>query len=97
MGQILISITQPEFENIIQNSVLEAIKNNVPDPQPSNKEELLTRHETADFLGVSLPTLHDWTKTRKLKGYRIGNRVRYKKSDILQALNEIGNFKGKGV
>lgn len=51
------------------------------------EEKLLTRIETAKMLGVTLPTVIDWGKKGILKGYRIGNRVRYKESEIMETLN----------
>ena len=50
------------------------------------KEKLLTRIETAQLLGVTLPTVIDWSKKGILKGYRMGNRVRYKHTEIMETL-----------
>jgi excisionase family DNA binding protein len=62
----------------------------------SEKEsiEFLTRQETAQFLKITLPTLHAWTKTGKLTSYRLGTKVRYKKSEVILAL-EGKNLKSK--
>lgn len=51
-----------------------------------HEEKLLTRIETAKLLGVTLPTVIDWGKKGILKGYRIGNRVRYKHTEIMETL-----------
>jgi len=55
------------------------------------KEELklLTRKDTAKLLCISLPTLHDWTKTGIVKAHRIGNRVLFKQDEVHQALSLI--------
>lgn len=59
----------------------------VDEPTPTTPEEkLLTRIETAKMLGVTLPTVIDWGKKGILKGYRIGNRVRYKYSEVMETL-----------
>ena len=63
---------------------LEAIKKNY---QPIAPEELMTRHETAAYLKVSLTALWDWNKKGILSSYRIGNRVYYKRSEILGILD----------
>jgi len=52
-------------------------------------DELLTRRQTAEYLGISLPTLWAWTNKGVIKAYRIGNKVRYKKADILKALQQM--------
>ena len=51
--------------------------------------ELLTRKEASKLLGVSLPTLLDWTNTGKIIGYRIASRVRYKRSELENSLAQI--------
>ena len=50
------------------------------------EEKLLSRTETAKMLGVTLPTIIDWGKKGILKCYRIGNRVRYKQSEVMETL-----------
>jgi len=52
-------------------------------------DEYLTRQQAADKLMISLPTLNELTKGGKLPGYRIGNRLRYKATEIQQALTQI--------
>lgn len=64
---------------------------------PKKKElKLLTRKDTAKLLCISLPTLHEWTKTGIVKAHRIGNRVLYKQDEVLKALNQIQTSKMKG-
>ena len=54
-----------------------------------NPEQLLTRKQTAELLNVTLATLNDWSKDGKLKSYGIGNRVYYKKNEVLEALTPL--------
>lgn len=57
-----------------------------------NKEtELITRHETAKLLKVSLSTLLNWRKSGTLTAYRVGNKIRYKKSETLACLQKINS------
>ena len=58
--------------------------------------KLLTRKDTAKFLCISLPTLHEWTKNGIIKAHRIGSRVLYKKEEIIQALLQIQTTKTRG-
>jgi len=93
-AQVIFSIPEPEFKTIIRDAVLNAISEIAPKQQPTDTTpELLTRAETAEYLGVSLPTLNDWTKNGTVKGLRIGGRVRYKKTDVLNALQEIKTYR----
>ena len=54
--------------------------------QPITPPEYLTRQETATILKVSLVTLSDWNKKKILNPYRLGNLIRYKRSEIEMAL-----------
>ena len=64
---------------------------------PVEKEplKLLTRPEAARMLGVTLPTLHVWTKDGTIQGVRIGSRVRYRLADVEAALKNIQSVKHK--
>lgn len=55
-------------------------------PPLKEEEELLTVDETIKFLKCSKQALWNWRKSGILPSYRLGNRVYYKKSDILSKL-----------
>lgn len=55
----------------------------------SQPDSYITRQEAADTLHITLPTLLNWTMAGKVKGYRIGRRVLYKKNEINEAVNAI--------
>ena len=76
------NITPEAFKNEILEGV--QVKLNEFKAQLENKKSAtyLTRKEVADLLGVSLVTIHTWNQNGILNPMRIGNRVRYKKSDI---------------
>lgn len=57
-----------------------------------DSEILLTREETAEMLSISLVTLWKYTKDNLVPAYRIGTKVRYKKSEILLALKKMNQF-----
>jgi excisionase family DNA binding protein len=56
---------------------------------PQKSDELLTRKDAAKYLGISLTTLWQWTNDGIVTGHRIAARVRYKKSELEQALRQI--------
>jgi excisionase family DNA binding protein len=60
---------------------------------PSTK--YLSRAEVASLLKISLPTLHEWTKIKRLQSYKIGNRVLYKLEEVEKALIQSHTFKHK--
>lgn len=89
MEKILFSpISLDELETVIKMTVqreFEMIYNSQT-PQPENT--FISRRETANILGISLPTLNDYSKRGLLPSYRIGTRIRYKKEEVLNSLNQ---------
>ena len=91
-----IILSQISIEDL-QSAISEAIASEfakLKNTKPSNDvdELFITRQETAKILGISLPTLHDWTKKNVLKCYRIQTRVRYKKIEVIETFKAI-NYK----
>nr|WP_319624890.1 helix-turn-helix domain-containing protein [Flavobacterium sp. Fl-318] len=81
-----------DFKNEIlalMENVLNRFSSNLQNP---DNEKLLTREETAKMLSVSLVTLWDWTRKDLIPAYRIGNKVRYKKSEVFEALQKMNKF-----
>ena len=63
---------------------IEALLTKHTNKTPETPDDLLTRSATAEYLGVSLPTLYSYSKCGQLKPIRYGNRVYYRKSDLLK-------------
>jgi excisionase family DNA binding protein len=51
------------------------------------EENLMTVEQTCTFLNISKVTLHKWKKQKRLKGYRIGRRIHFKKSELLNTFH----------
>lgn len=66
-----------------------AIQNLDVPPKNDDEDILLSRIETAKLLKINLTTLWKHTKTGKLKSYGIGNRVFYKKEEVLKSITRI--------
>jgi excisionase family DNA binding protein len=91
------TVLQLENTNALdfKNEILEGIKVYLQDFANTVQQEndpLLTREETAKMLSVSLVTLWDWTRKDIIPAYRIGNKIRYKKSEVLKSLNQKNKF-----
>lgn len=89
----LTPISLTDLKTVISEAVRIELKNELQTLSPKQPEELLTRKETAEILGISLPTLHEWTISGKIPAYRIGSRVRYKRGEIEQSLNKIRSLR----
>jgi len=91
MSQILLTNLTPVQ---LKELVLDALRELMPiQPQKNltsanDAEKYLTRKEVANYLQISLPTLHDYSKRQILKSYKIGNKVRYKASEVIESLSE---------
>ena len=86
------NINAEDFKDEIIKGVVLALKDQLLQIASREEEQLLTRKETAKLLSVSLVTLFDWDRKNILQSYRIGNLVRYKKSDVFQALIKKNKF-----
>lgn len=92
-SQVFTSLDAKDFRSLIADTVKEAVKFEVDrilaQPQEPQKQ-FLTRKEASEILGVSLVTLHDWSKSGIVTCYRVGTRVRYRFADLQNALRKQG-------
>jgi excisionase family DNA binding protein len=85
----LLNVTPDELKNSIIKDVKVEFQNLTEILKHKQPEEYLTRQELAGIFKVTLPTISDWSKKGILKPYRLGNLVRFKKSEVEQALQTI--------
>jgi excisionase family DNA binding protein len=93
----MVNVLQLENTNAqdFKNEILEGVKNvlaSFANTLQSESDQLLTRDETAKMLSISLVTLWDWTRKDIIPAYRIGNKIRYKKSEVLKSLVQKNQF-----
>ncbi|MDD4991712.1 MAG: helix-turn-helix domain-containing protein [Paludibacter sp.] len=92
---ILSGISNEQLQDSIRNTVRSEFEKllsgltTTPEPAP----ELITRKETAEILGVSLPTLSEWTKNGTIPAQRIGTRVRYNRANVYASLKNVETLK----
>ena len=83
------NISVEELTEIIAEKLVDKLEKRIATLiSKQNDEELLTRTETVELLKINLTTLWNWTKKGKLTAYGIGNRVYYKRGEIMKALVE---------
>lgn len=75
-------ITVDELADKVADKLLLKIEHYLKELGSPKNDKLLTRQETADYLRVSLQTIHLWTKHGIISPVRIGNRVYFKHSYI---------------
>ena len=93
MTKQILSIENIESDNLI-DKVADKVENIFLKHSRGlqTNETLLTREECAEMLSISLVTLWKYTRDNLVPAYRIGTKVRYKKSEILQALKKMNQF-----
>ena len=93
MTKQILSIENIESDNLI-DKVADKVENIFLKHSGGlqTNETLLTREECAEMLSISLVTLWKYTRDNLVPAYRIGTKVRYKKSEILQALKKMNQF-----
>ena len=55
-------------------------------PLSADSETFITKQELARILKVTTRTLEQWAKQKRIPIYRFGRVVRYKRNQVMQAL-----------
>lgn len=76
-----------DFISDVANEVVKKMElwNNKTTTSTQQPGKYMTRKEAAESLRITLPTLLKWTLEGRVKGYRIGRRILYKKNEIYEA------------
>lgn len=86
---ILHNVTLSELESLISRAVKIQLEEFFDKKLPNEKEILLTRDEACQFLRICKTSLWKWMKNGKIKAYGIGNRVYYKKAELIESIKRI--------
>lgn len=89
-SQVPIEDLQGMIEGAVQRTMDQWLNK---ESQQTKGDELVTRQEAANLLGISLPTLHHYSKHGVVPAYRIGSRVRFKKTELLDCLKKVQTLK----
>lgn len=81
-------ITVSELSNIIRASVKEELQhlNTVKTNNEENDEELLSRKQVLELLGISSVTLWNYQNSKRINVYKFSNKCFYKKNELLASL-----------
>ena len=81
------NIDPEEFKNEILSGVQEKLNQFQKNLESKKSPSYLTRKEVAKLLGVSLVTIHEWSKKGILKPKKIGTRIRFCTKAIQEILD----------
>ena len=86
MNQILLNgITLEQLAESLASLLQKPVAESLPE------KDLLTRDEVCKLLNFNKTSLWKHTKNGKLKSYGIGNRILYKRSEVLEAIKPINH------
>lgn len=93
MGKTILlhEISPEDLQDVIRQAVREELKTFLLEFQvhKDDTDVLLSRAEACELLKVSLTTLWNWTKSNKVIAYSMGNRIFYKKKELLESLTKL--------
>ena len=92
---ILTPITRQELVAEITENILTGLSSLLKENRDEdlNSKEWLTTRETEKILKISSVTRWTWSRSGILHSYKIGNRIRYRKDEIMKALIQIESKK----
>jgi hypothetical protein len=83
----LLNITTNDLTNLIKEGIKSELTELKKTLNPESLESPhLTRRQTAEFFGVSLNCINDWTRKGILRAYKVGQRTYYKRSELMQVM-----------
>ncbi len=81
---ILQGCTVEDLITSIETKIEQKLKKHTPPPAVApDPERFLTKKQVAEIFGVTEVSIWDWERKGLLTGYRIGNMVRYKYSEVM--------------
>jgi Helix-turn-helix domain len=77
------------------NNIIKGVENKLKEFeknfQPKEPTTWLTKKEVSIILSISIVTIDDWSKKGILNPFRIGNRIRFQRKQVEQALTKINS------
>jgi excisionase family DNA binding protein len=76
------ALSEEDIKQIVEKSIQSTLL--VTYKEPIEEQAIfITRKETIEILGITLPTLRAWTVAGRIPCYRMSSRIRYKRSDVI--------------
>jgi excisionase family DNA binding protein len=88
MNQIILNgITLADFLKALKQELVTSTPTAPTEPE----NEFITREQACELLSINKTSLWKHTKSGRLKSYGIGNRVLYRRDEVLQAVKPINH------
>ncbi len=76
------------FQQLV-DAITSTLQPQQPNAIPQQESDLISRDEVCKILHFNKTTLNKHTRSGRLKSYSIGNRVLYKRSEVLEAVTPL--------
>ena len=95
-ANIKLEITSEDLRHFSDELISRAVNEVAVALKATNEDKLLTREEVKEMCGVCDTTLWLWNKRNYLKAIKVGNKVRYRFSDVKCILGETNKISDYG-
>ena len=95
-ANIKLEITGQDLRNFSNELINRAVTEVAAAVKAAEEEKLLTREEVKEMCNVCDTTLWLWNKRNYLKVVKVGNKVRYRLTDVKRILGKTGKCSGDG-
>ena len=95
-ANIKFEITSEDLRHFSNELISRAVNEVAVALKATNEDKLLTREEVKEMCGVCDTTLWLWNKRNYLKAIKVGNKVRYRFSDVKRILGETNKISDYG-
>jgi hypothetical protein len=90
MEQITVNIpNEDDFTTMVEKIIAKKFEEHKLEFDSKKDEQVLNRNQASSFLNISPPTLDKYTDNGIVKGYRLGGRPVYKKSELISSLQQV--------
>lgn len=85
----IITLTEQQLQHIVESAVKRGIERYVEQQVGPTSEQLLTRADVMKLLNISPATLNTYIRTGELPARKIGKRVMFMYSEILENMKSV--------
>lgn len=83
--KVIYQVDRDDLKELITQVVQDAVRDlrdNKDKTADDGGNDLMTREEVREYLGVTAATLHNWDKRGYLESIHVGRLVRYRRADV---------------
>jgi len=83
MSNEIILTTKEELRSIIKSAIMDVLPSATTQQQPVKDAELISQSDACKLLGITNATIISWKKQGKVKYKKLGGRVFFNKTELV--------------